>query len=79
MIAESTLKTIAKLINAGDPQLVNLGGTIYLESNPTAEDINNLNDVMGREPIMHSHFQAQLLNLIVEAGNLQDIFEEKTT
>lgn len=76
MMERATLELVAKLTAYGaDKEMIKLGQTIFESSNPTAEDINALNDIKGFAPILYTYENDQVMWVIKSAEeNLFDIF-----
>lgn len=65
---DQQLKLVAQMMQADDPEMKTLGGVIFLESNPTDEDIDRLNNVKGYPSILYTR-QAELVKEVVELGS----------
>lgn len=61
------VKVIAEMMSADDPEMNTLGGVIFLESNPTDEDIDQLNNVKGYPSILYTR-QNELVNEVIQMG-----------
>ncbi len=52
-----------------DMEMHKLGETIFFQSNPTAEDIDKLNNLRGHTPIMWTYEDEQVKEIIRDLDN----------
>ena len=74
MIEEEKLQLISKLMNAGDQEMVRLGEEIFIQHNPTSEDVDLLNNMHGFHPIMYTYMQLQIDQVLGKVHVERDLF-----
>ena len=74
MIEEEKLELISKLMNSGDKEMVSLGEQIFIQSDPTSEDIDVLNNKHGFQPIMFTHYQLEVDKILGSIHVEMDLF-----
>lgn len=73
MIADEILVYISKLLRSDDREMSKMGEVIFLENDPTNDDIERLNDIMGRIPILGLHTAMLINDMIKNSDKEADI------